>query len=61
MTLEELDLSVRTYHLLRKNGITTVEELVDKNEHELAALRGMGRKSLDEIIRVREHILGKES
>lgn len=59
MTLEELDLSVRTYHLLRKNGITTVEELVDKNEHELAALRGMGRKSLDEIMRMKASLSGE--
>jgi len=50
MTIEELDLSVRSYNCLKRAGINTVQELVNKTEDEMMKVRNLGRKSLDEVI-----------
>ena len=47
--VEELDLSVRTLNCLRRGGITTVGELINKEEKELLALRNFGQKSKKEV------------
>lgn len=49
MTIEELDLSVRSYNCLKRAGINTVDELVQKNEEEMMKIRNLGRKSLEEV------------
>ena len=49
MTVEELDLSVRSYNCLKRAGINTVEELTDKTEPEMMKVRNLGKKSLTEI------------
>ncbi len=49
MTIEELDLSVRSYNCLKRAGINTVEELVQRNEEEMMKVRNLGRKSLEEV------------
>ncbi len=49
MTIEELDLSVRSYNCLKRAGINTVDELVQKNEEEMMKVRNLGRKSLEEV------------
>ncbi|WP_198439645.1 DNA-directed RNA polymerase subunit alpha [Aerococcus urinae] len=49
MTIEELDLSVRSYNCLKRAGINTVEELTQKTEAEMMKVRNLGRKSLDEV------------
>jgi len=49
MTVEQLDLSVRTMNCLRRAGITTLGELVSKGEKELLSLRNFGQKSMQEI------------
>ncbi|MDO4670714.1 MAG: DNA-directed RNA polymerase subunit alpha [Aerococcus sp.] len=49
MTIEELDLSVRSYNCLKRAGINTVEELINKTEPEMMKVRNLGRKSLDEV------------
>lgn len=49
MTIEELDLSVRSYNCLKRAGINTVDELVQKNEEEMMKVRNFGRKSLEEV------------
>src|SRR5690625_1610617 len=49
MTIEELDLSVRSYNCLKRAGINTVEELTDKTESEMMKVRNLGKKSLTEI------------
>lgn len=49
MTIEELDLSVRSYNCLKRAGINTVEELTQKTEAEIMKVRNLGRKSLDEV------------
>lgn len=49
MTIEELDLSVRSYNCLKRAGINTVEELVQRNEEDMMKVRNLGRKSLDEV------------
>lgn len=48
-TIEELDLTVRTYSCLKRSGINTVQELVDKSEDDMMKVRNLGRKSLEEI------------
>jgi DNA-directed RNA polymerase subunit alpha len=50
MTIEELDLTVRSYNCLKRAGINTVEELVQRSEEEMMKVRNLGRKSLDEVI-----------
>jgi len=48
-TIEELELSVRSSNCLKRAGINTVEELVDKTEDDLMKVRNLGKKSLQEI------------
>lgn len=50
MNIEELDLSVRSYNCLKRNGIHTVEDLTKKTEEDMLKMRNLGRKSLDEVI-----------
>ncbi|MGQ9531611.1 MAG: DNA-directed RNA polymerase subunit alpha [Desulfotomaculales bacterium] len=50
MTIEELDLSVRSYNCLKRAGINTVEELIQRNEEEMMKVRNLGKKSLEEVI-----------
>lgn len=50
MTIEELDLSVRSYNCLKRAGINTVEELTQKTEEDMIKVRNLGRKSLEEVI-----------
>lgn len=49
ITIDELDLSVRSYNCLKRAGINTVEELIKKNEEEMMKVRNLGRKSLEEV------------
>ena len=50
MTIEELDLSVRSYNCLKRANINTVEDLISKTEEEMMKVRNLGRKSLEEVI-----------
>ncbi len=50
MTIEELDLSVRSYNCLKRAGINTVEDLIGKTEDDMMKVRNLGRKSLDEVV-----------
>ncbi len=49
MTIEELDLSVRSYNCLKRAGINTVEELTDRTEMAMMQVRNLGKKSLEEV------------
>lgn len=49
MTIEELDLSVRSYNCLKRAGINTVQELISKTEEEMMKVRNLGKKSLEEV------------
>ena len=49
MTIEELDLSVRSYNCLKRAGINTVEDLTNKTEEDMMKVRNLGRKSLEEV------------
>jgi DNA-directed RNA polymerase subunit alpha len=49
MTIEELDLSVRSYNCLKRAGINTVQELITKTEEDMMKVRNLGRKSLEEV------------
>ena len=49
-TIEELDLSVRSFNCLKRAGINTVEDLVSKSEDEMMKVRNLGRKSLEEVM-----------
>jgi len=49
MTVEELDLSVRSYNCLKRAGINTVEELTQKTEEDMMKVRNLGKKSLEEV------------
>ena len=49
MTIEELDLSVRSYNCLKRAGINTVQELIMKSEEDMMKVRNLGRKSLEEV------------
>ncbi|SCZ08992.1 DNA-directed RNA polymerase subunit alpha [Alkaliphilus peptidifermentans] len=49
MTIEELDLSVRSYNCLKRAGINTVEELTLKSEEDMMKVRNLGKKSLEEV------------
>ncbi len=57
MTIEDLDLSVRSYNCLKRAGINTVEDLANKTEEEMMKVRNLGRKSLDEV-KYKLHALG---
>ena len=50
MTIEELDLSVRSFNCLKRAGINTVEDLIGKSEEDMMKVRNLGRKSLDEVV-----------
>ena len=50
MTIEELDLSVRSFNCLKRAGINTVEDLISKSEDEMMKVRNLGRKSLEEVV-----------
>ena len=50
MTIEELDLSVRSFNCLKRAGINTVEDLIDKTEEDMMKVRNLGRKSLEEVM-----------
>lgn len=50
MTIEELDLSVRSFNCLKRAGINTVEDLISKTEEEMMKVRNLGRKSLEEVV-----------
>ena len=49
MTIEELDLSVRSYNCLKRAGLNTVQELTNKTEADMMKVRNLGRKSLEEV------------
>ncbi|MEW6424109.1 MAG: DNA-directed RNA polymerase subunit alpha [Bacillota bacterium] len=51
MSIEELDLSVRSYNCLKRAGINTVEELIQRNEEDMMKVRNLGKKSLEEVIK----------
>jgi len=50
MTIEELDLSVRSFNCLKRANINTVEDLISKTEEEMIKVRNLGRKSLEEVM-----------
>lgn len=52
--LEELGLSVRTFHVLKRSGINTIEELTQKSQNEVIRIRGMGSRSYNEIVEALE-------
>ncbi len=58
MTIEELELSVRSYNCLKRAGINTVEELVQRTEEDMMKVRNLGRKSLEEV-EAKLHALGQ--
>ncbi|MGI6712068.1 MAG: DNA-directed RNA polymerase subunit alpha [Bacillota bacterium] len=49
MTVEELDLSVRSYNCLKRAGINTTQELIQRTEEDMMKVRNLGRKSLEEV------------
>ena len=53
LTIEELDLSVRSFNCLKRANINTVEDLISKTEEEMMKVRNLGRKSLEEVINKR--------
>ena len=57
MTVEELDLSVRSFNCLKRAGINTVEELTQKSEEDMMKVRNLGKKSLEEV-QQKLHALG---
>ncbi|MBE6737990.1 MAG: DNA-directed RNA polymerase subunit alpha [Ruminococcaceae bacterium] len=50
MTIDEMDLSVRSFNCLKRAGIDTVEDLIAKSEEEMMKVRNLGRKSLEEVM-----------
>lgn len=50
LTIDELDLSVRSYNCLKRASINTVEDLIEKSEEDMMKVRNLGRKSLEEVI-----------
>jgi DNA-directed RNA polymerase subunit alpha len=57
MTIEELDMSVRSFNCLKRAGIDTVEDLTNKTEADMMKVRNLGKKSLEEVI-LKLHSLG---
>ena len=57
MTIEELDMSVRSFNCLKRAGIDTVEDLTNRTEEEMIKVRNLGKKSLEEVI-LKLHSLG---
>ena len=49
LTIDELDLSVRSYNCLKRAGINTVAELVQRNQEDMMKVRNLGKKSLEEV------------
>ena len=49
MTIEDLDLSVRSFNCLKREGINTVDDLINKSEEEMMKVRNLGKKSFDEV------------
>ncbi|MDK2788622.1 MAG: DNA-directed polymerase subunit alpha [Epulopiscium sp.] len=56
MSIEELDLSVRSYNCLKRAGINTVEDLTNRTEEEMMKVRNLGRKSLEEVLNKLEEL-----
>jgi DNA-directed RNA polymerase subunit alpha len=56
MTIEELDLSVRSFNCLKRANINTVEDLISKTQDEMIKVRNLGRKSLEEVVHKLEMI-----
>lgn len=56
MTIEELDLSVRSYNCLKRAGVNTVEDLASKTEEDMMRVRNLGRKSLEEVLQKMESL-----
>lgn len=50
MPIEELDLSVRSYNCLKRAGINTVQDLIQRSEEEMLKVRNLGKKSLQEVV-----------
>ena len=50
MTIEDLDLSVRSFNCLKRAGINTVEDLTNRTESEMIKVKNLGKKSLEEVI-----------
>ncbi len=50
MTIEELDFSVRSFNCLKRAGINTVEDLINRTEDDMMKVRNLGRKSLEEVV-----------
>ena len=65
MTIEELDMSVRSFNCLKRANINTVEDLISKTEDEMMKVRNLGRKSLEEVINklamMGLHLAGEEN
>ena len=65
MTIEELDLSVRSFNCLKRANINTVEDLISKTEDEMMKVHNLGRKSLEEVINklamMGLHLAGEEN
>ncbi len=59
MTIEELDMSVRSFNCLKRAGIDTVEDLINRTEEDMIKVRNLGKKSLEEVIQ-KLHSLGLE-
>ena len=59
MTIEELDMSVRSFNCLKRAGIDTVEDLINRTEEDMIKVRNLGKKSLEEVI-AKLHSLGLE-
>ena len=57
MSIEDLELSVRSFNCLKRAGISTVEDLTNKSEADMMKVRNLGKKSLDEVTN-KLHALG---
>ena len=57
MTIEDLDMSVRSFNCLKRAGIDTVEDLTNRTEEDMIKVRNLGKKSLEEVI-AKLHSLG---
>ena len=59
MTIEELDMAVRSFNCLKRAGIDTVEDLTNRTEEDMIKVRNLGQKSLEEVIQ-KLHSLGRD-
>ena len=50
MSIKDMDLSVRSYNCLKRAGIHTVADIVNKSEQDMIKVRNLGKKSLDEVV-----------